>query len=78
MLKLYKNDLNNWNMFFRGETLDHYNFKVMLNPFSPWDWTFSCDSLLGNVVLYWRHCIRVKSCHYSVNQSFLILYLHGL
>ena len=34
---------------------------------------FSGDSLLGNVVLYWRHCIMVINCHYSVNQSFLIL-----
>ena len=39
MLKLYKNDLNYLNMFFRGETLDNYLFNVMLNPFSPWDWT---------------------------------------
>ena len=43
MLKLYKNDLNYLYMFFRGETLDHYIFNVMLNPFSPWDWTvFRC------------------------------------
>ena len=65
-------------MFFRGETLDHYIFNVMLNQFSPWTGLFSGDSLLGNVVLYWRHYIRVISCHYSVNQSFLILNLHGL
>ena len=39
MLKLYKNDLNYLNMFFRGETLDHYNFK----------WDALGDSLLGNV-----------------------------
>ena len=39
MLKLYKNDLNYLNMFFRGETLDHYIFNVVLNPFQPWDWT---------------------------------------
>ena len=39
VLKLYKNDINYLNMFFRGETLDHYIFNVMLNPFSPWDWT---------------------------------------
>ena len=30
MLKLYKNDLNYLNMFFRGETLDYYIFNVML------------------------------------------------
>ena len=70
MSKLYKNDLIYLNKFFRGETLDHYIFNVMINPFLPWDWTFSSDSLLGNVVLYWRHCIIVISCHYSVNQSF--------
>ena len=39
MLKLYKNDLNYLNMFFRGETLDRYICNVMLNPFQPWDWT---------------------------------------
>ena len=32
---------------------------------------FRGDSLLRNVVLYWRHCIRVKSCHHSVNQRIL-------
>ena len=53
MLKLYKNDLIHLNMFFRGETLDHYIFNVMLNPFQPWDWTVfrwfftgECGSLL--------------------------------
>ena len=52
MLKLYKNDLNYLNMFFRGETLDHFIYYVMLNPFSPWDWnvfrrffTGECGSL---------------------------------
>ena len=31
---------------------------------------FSDDSnLLGNVVHYWMHCIRVISCHYNVNQK---------
>ena len=39
MLKLYKNDLIYLNMFFRDETLDHYIFNVMLNPFQPWDCT---------------------------------------
>ena len=24
---------------------------------------------MRNVVLCWRHCIRVISCHYSVNQK---------
>ena len=32
---------------------------------------FQVDSLLGNVVLYWRHCITVLSCHHSVNQKLL-------
>ena len=32
---------------------------------------FSGDPLLGNVVLYWRHCIRVIMCHYSVYQKIL-------
>ena len=31
---------------------------------------FSGDLLLGNVVLYWRHCIRVIMFHYSVYQKF--------
>ena len=65
-------------MFFRGETLDHYIFNVMLNPFHLGTGLFSGDSLLGNVVLYWRHCTGVISCHFSVNQSFSILNLHGL
>ena len=31
---------------------------------------FSGDSLLGNVVLYWRQVVfRVIRCHYSVNQK---------
>ena len=65
-------------MFIRGETLDHYIFNVMLIPFHLGDGLFSGDFLLGNVVLYWRHCIRAISCHFSVNRSFLILNLHGL
>ena len=31
-----------------------------------------------DAVRIWRLSIRVISCHYSVNQSFLILNLHGL
>ena len=26
---------------------------------------------MENVVLYWRHCIRVRSCHYFVYQKLL-------
>ena len=78
MLKLYKNDLNYLNMFFKGETLDRYIFNVMLNHFHLGTGLFSGDSLLGNVVLYRRHCIRVINCRYSVNQSFMKLNLHGL
>ena len=78
MLKLYKIDLNYFNIFFRGETLDHYVLMWCLIHFNLGTGLFLGDSLLGNVVLYWRHCIRVISCHYSVNQSFLILNLHGL
>ena len=33
MFKLYKNDINYLNMFFRDETADHNIFNVMLNPF---------------------------------------------
>ena len=36
---------------------------------------FSDVSLLGNVVLYWRHCIRVISSHYSVNQKLFYIKL---
>ena len=32
---------------------------VVLKPFSPCDWTILGDPLLGNVFLYWRHCIRL-------------------
>ena len=31
---------------------------------------FSGDSLLGNVVIYWRNGLRVISCHRSVHQKF--------
>ena len=78
MFKPYKNDLNYLNTFFRSDALDHYIFNVMLNPFNRGTGLFSGDSLLGIVVLYWRHCIRFISCHYCVNQSFLILNIHGL
>ena len=46
MLKLYKNDLNYCNVFFRGETLGHYLLNVILNPFSP------CDGTILKGVLY--------------------------
>ena len=38
LLNLYKNDLNYFIMFLRGETLDRYLLIVILKPFSPWDW----------------------------------------
>ena len=75
MLKLYKNDLNYLNMFFRGETLDNCNyiFNVIFIHFHLGTGLFLGDSLLRNTVPYWKHYKRVISCQYSVNHSFLIL-----
>ena len=38
-------------------------------PFHIVNGLFSGDSLLENVVLLWRNCIRVISCYYSVYQK---------
>ena len=51
-----------------GDTSDQYLFDAIIKPFSHSD-LFSGDSLLGNVVLYWRYCRRVISCHYFVYQK---------
>ena len=44
---------------------------MIRNPFYLVTGLFVGDFLLGSVVLYWRHRIRVISCHYSVYQKLL-------
>ena len=74
MLKLYKYDLNYLDMFFRGQTSDHYLFTVILKQFSPCDWTVSGDSLLGTGDTV--YVLKVATILYI--KSFLILNIHVL
>ena len=58
-------------MFFRGETSDHFLFDAIYFLVTG---LFSVDSLLGNVVPYWRNCMRVICCYNCVYQT-LFIYL---
>ena len=57
--KLHKNDLNYLKMFFRGERSDQYLFNVILYKLHIVTELLSGNYLLGNMVPYWRSCIRV-------------------